>query len=120
VSEKEKFYIAAHYYGSSTKETDKEIETYKLWTQVYPHDLIPFNNLSDAYARIGQPEKAIEAGQQALRLNPKHASAYAVLATAYWQALTHVFLKQAVCERAIAEKLDNFTIHRALYNIAFC
>jgi len=118
VSEKEKFYIAAHYYSSSTKETDKEIETYKLWTQVYPHDLIPFNNLSDAYARIGQPEKAIEAGQQALRLNPKHASPYAVLATAYWQA-TRFPEAKAICERAIAEKLDNFTIHRTLYNIAF-
>ena len=50
-SEREKFYIAAHYYADFTRETDKAIEVYKLWTQTYPHDWIPFNNLSTEYFR---------------------------------------------------------------------
>jgi serine/threonine protein kinase/tetratricopeptide (TPR) repeat protein len=118
LSEREKFYIATHYYFDTIKDIDKTIETEKLWTEVYPRDLIPINNLSNAYVVVGQPEKAIEAGQQALRLNPKHASPYAVLAQAYWLA-TRFAEAKAICEKAIAEKLDGYNIHRILYNIAF-
>jgi len=118
VSEREKFYIATHYYFDTVKDIDKTIETEKLWTEVYPRDLIPINNLSNAYVAVGQPEKAIEAGQQALRLNPKHASPYAVLAQAYWLA-TRFAEAKAISEKAIAEKLDGQGIHRILYNIAF-
>ncbi|MGB7467679.1 MAG: protein kinase, partial [Candidatus Acidiferrum sp.] len=118
VSEREKFYIASHYYGDTVKDIEKTIDTEKLWTEVYPRDLIPINNLSNAYVVVGQPGKAIEAGQQALRLNPKHASPYAVLAQAYWVA-TRFAEAKAICEKAIAEKLDGYNIHRILYNIAF-
>ncbi len=53
VSEREKFYIAAHYYQDATREDDKAIETYNLWTQTYPHDWIPFNNLATEYLKVG-------------------------------------------------------------------
>jgi eukaryotic-like serine/threonine-protein kinase len=118
VSEREKFYIATHYYFDTVKDIEKAIETEKLWTEIYPRDLIPINNLSNAYVVVGQPEKAIEAGQQALRLNPKHASPYATLAQAYWVA-TRFAEAKAICEKAIAEKLDGYNVHRILYNIAF-
>ena len=72
LSEREKLYVQAHYYVDSTGEIEKAIETYQLWTQIYSHDWIPFNNLSNEYNRIGEMEKAVEAGQQALRLNPNH------------------------------------------------
>jgi DNA-binding winged helix-turn-helix (wHTH) protein/tetratricopeptide (TPR) repeat protein len=117
VSEKEKFYIQAHYYADVTKEIDKEIETYKLWAEVYPHDLIPFNNLSNEYVRIGQPDKAIEAGQKALRLNPVHASPYTVLGRAYLRA-TRIAEAKAICEQAITQKFDSWGIHQLLYFIA--
>jgi tetratricopeptide (TPR) repeat protein len=118
VSEREKFYIQAHYYLDVTKEIDKEIETYKLWAEVYPRDLIPFNNLSNEYVRIGQPDKAIEAGQQSLRLNPEHASPYTVLGRAYLRG-THFPEAKAICEKAIAQKLDSWGTHQTLYFIAF-
>ncbi|MGA7316647.1 MAG: winged helix-turn-helix domain-containing protein [Silvibacterium sp.] len=50
VSEKEKFYIQAHYYEDATKETDKANETFRLWTEVYPHDFLAFNSLSGCVA----------------------------------------------------------------------
>jgi DNA-binding winged helix-turn-helix (wHTH) protein/tetratricopeptide (TPR) repeat protein len=117
VSEREKFYIQAHYYLDVTKEIDKEIETYKRWAELYPRDLIPFNNLSNEYVRIGQPDKAIEAGQQALRLNPEHTSPYTVLARAYLRA-TRFPEAKAVCEKAIAQKLDGWGTHQTRYFIA--
>ena len=117
VSEREKFYIQAHYYADVTGETDKAIETYKLWAEVYPHDWIPCNNLCNEYVRIGQLDLAIAAGQQALRLNPSHTLPYAVLAHAY-QFASRFAEAKAICERAKAEKLDNWITHEALYDVA--
>jgi len=117
VSEREKFYIQAHYYVDVTGETDKAIETYKLWTEVYPHDWIPYNNLCNEYLRIGQLDLATAAGQQALRLNPGHSLPYAGLAHAY-QFASRFAEAKAICERAKAEKLDNWITHSVLYSVA--
>jgi len=94
------------------------IEIYKLWTEVYSHDFIPFVNLSNQYGITGQLEKSIEAGQQALRLNPHHATSYACLCAAY-QTASRFAEAKAICEKGVAEKLDNWTTHRILYQIAF-
>jgi DNA-binding winged helix-turn-helix (wHTH) protein/tetratricopeptide (TPR) repeat protein len=118
VSEREKFYIQAHYYDHAAGDYDKTIETYKLWTEVYPHDFSPFNSLSSMYIEIGQPEKAIAAGQQSLRLNPNYALAYATLGRAYERA-TRFAEARAICEKASAEKMDSFWTHQLLYRIAF-
>jgi eukaryotic-like serine/threonine-protein kinase len=118
VSEREKFYIQAHYYGDTTRETDKAIDTFRLWAEAYPHDLGAFNSLSAAYVAIGQPEKAIEAGQQALRVNASHALPYASLGRAYERA-TRFAEAKAICEKAIAEKVDSSWTHQQLYRIAF-
>ncbi len=117
VSEREKFYIQAHYYVDVTGETDKAIETYKLWAEVYPHDWIPCNNLCNEYFRIGQPDLAIAAGQQALRLNPSHPLPYSALAHAY-QAASRFAEAKAICEKAKTEKLDNWVTHSTLYEVA--
>jgi serine/threonine protein kinase/tetratricopeptide (TPR) repeat protein len=118
VSEREKFYIAAHYYVDVTNDYDKGIETYRLWADSYPHDWIPFNNLSNEYARIGQPEKAVEAGQRALRLNPNHAFPYTTLTYAYFRANRFAEAK-AIGARAIAVNRDAPGVHNSLYMIAF-
>lgn len=114
VTEREQFYIAGH----SLKDTDTTVENCKLWGQVYPHDWIPFNNLSDEYSRLGEVDKAVEAGQQALRLNPNHSFPYGALAQAY-QRSSRFTEARTVCEKAIARKLDGWTIHRILWEAAF-
>jgi DNA-binding winged helix-turn-helix (wHTH) protein/tetratricopeptide (TPR) repeat protein len=118
VSDREKFYIQARYYADATRETEKAIETWKLWSEVYPSDFNPLNSLSSAYVEIGQPEKAIEAGQQALRMNASHALPYASLGRAYERA-TRFAEAKAICEKAIAEKVESSWTHQQLYRIAF-
>jgi len=118
ISEKEKFYVQARYYEDTAREPVNEIETCKLWSEVYPHDFNPLNCLVNEYIEIGQLEKAIEAGQQALRINPDHALPYASLARAYERA-SHFPEAKAICGKAIAEKVDSFWIHLVLYRIAF-
>jgi len=117
-TEREKLSIQATYYVSVTRETDKEIAIYKLWSEVYPHDFVPFVNLSNSYLGPGQLDKAVEAGQQALRLNPSHAYSYACLCQAY-QAASRFAEAKAICEKAVAEKLDSWPMHTVLYRIAF-
>jgi tetratricopeptide (TPR) repeat protein len=102
VSEREKLYIAAHYYVDFTRDFDKAIRTYELWTQTYPRDWIPYNNLADVASQSGLYAKAIPAGQQALRLNPNSWFAYGTLANAYLRAGQYAEAK-AICERAAAE-----------------
>lgn len=116
-SEKEKLSIQAFYYETVTRESDKVIETYKLWADAYPHDFVPFVNLGNNYIATGQMEEAIAASQQALRLNPHHASSYGVLCAAYQRASRFAEAK-AICQRAVTEKLDNWVTHRNLFLIA--
>jgi eukaryotic-like serine/threonine-protein kinase len=118
VSEREKFYIQARYYADAARETEKAIETWKLWSEAYPSDFNPLNSLSSAYVEIGQPEKAIEAGQRALRVNASHALPYASLGRAYERA-TRFAEAKAICEKAIAEKVESSWTHQQLYRIAF-
>ena len=118
VSEREKFYIAAHYYADSTRETDKAIETLKLWTQTYPHDWVAFNNLSAEAVKVGQLDEAIKAGQEALQLNPGNTFTYFSLSTAYLRA-SHFVEANAICEQAIKAKRDSGDIHATLLNLAF-
>ncbi len=52
-SERERLYIASHYYGNVTDELDRAVQVYELWRQVYPRDIIPPNNLAAIYNRSG-------------------------------------------------------------------
>jgi DNA-binding winged helix-turn-helix (wHTH) protein/tetratricopeptide (TPR) repeat protein len=118
VSEREKFSIQTHYYNDVARDYDKALETWKLWSEVYPHDFGPFVGLTTSYIAVGQLENAIAAGQQALRLNPSHSLAYVSLARAYERA-THFAEAKAICEKANTEKMDSFWTHQILYRIAF-
>ena len=118
ISEREKFYIAAHYYQDATRENDKTIETYNLWTQTYPHDWIPFNNLGNEYMKVGDSDKAIQSGREALKLNPNHPLPYSNLVAAYRQAGRYAEAR-AVADKAVAAKLDGFTLHFNIYMAAF-
>ncbi len=113
VSEKEKLYIAAHYYTDVTQEIDKAVGAYELWTQTYPHDWIAYNNLADLSARSGLIDKAIPAAQQALRLNSNSWFAYGTLASAYLKGSRFAEAK-AICERAAAENHTGTTTNTLL------
>jgi eukaryotic-like serine/threonine-protein kinase len=118
VSEREKLYIQARYYYNSAKDYDKADETYKLWSEVYPHDGSPFIGLANTYNITGRFQEAIAASQQALRLSPNYSLSYTNLAVAYERA-TRFAEAKAVGEKAVAEKLDSFAIHQVLYRVSF-
>jgi eukaryotic-like serine/threonine-protein kinase len=79
VSEREKFYIADHYYEIVTGEHEKEMETLELYAHSYPNDDIPPNNLAVGYEQEGDYGKAAENARTAVRLSPNSSGPWANL-----------------------------------------
>jgi tetratricopeptide (TPR) repeat protein len=117
-SEREKFYISSHYYGTFRGQLDKQIETLEQWIQAYPRDGVPLDNLSLAEQDSGQPEKALGYASEAMKVSPKDHYAYQNLATSY-QYLNRYDEAKAVADQAVAQKIDPWSVHMVLYWTAF-
>ena len=68
VSEREKLYIAAHYYSTVVGDLNKSIETLQVATQEYPLQVDTFVNLGVEYLNNGDFEKSAAANRRALAL----------------------------------------------------
>jgi serine/threonine protein kinase/tetratricopeptide (TPR) repeat protein len=75
VSEREKLYIAGHYYSTVVGNLNKSIETLQVATQEYPLDVSNFINLGVSYLANGEIEKSDAANRRALALQPDNAIA---------------------------------------------
>ncbi len=118
VSEREKLYISSSYYGGVTGEWDKHIEALKLWQSTYPRDWEPYNLLCNRYTLVGPFEKAVEEGQESVRLNAKDARAHVNLAVAF-MGLNRYDEAKGVLRQTLAQKLETTNLHARLYHIAF-
>jgi tetratricopeptide (TPR) repeat protein len=117
-SEREKMYIASHYYGEVTGEIDKTAAIYEQWHQTYPRDTPPVDNLSLLYNSTGQYEKGRAAASEAMLLDPKDRYSYQNLADSYL-GLNRLEEARAIADQAVAQKLDSIGIHRILFDLAF-
>jgi len=71
-SEREQFYIDAHYFTSVEANLARASQMYELWRQAYPHDYVPVHNLGTIYLEAGEPERALQAFRDAIALNPRN------------------------------------------------
>jgi eukaryotic-like serine/threonine-protein kinase len=117
-SERERFYIAAHYYDIGTGEVEKSIDVYEQWKNTYPRDSVPRDNLALRYSQIGQQDKALANASDAMRLDPKDSYAYQNLADAY-ERLNRYDEAKAVADQAISQGLTPRSVHYILYDLAF-
>jgi serine/threonine protein kinase/tetratricopeptide (TPR) repeat protein len=117
-SEREKFYISAHYYSEVTRELDKAIAVYEQWKQTYPRDSVPWDNLALEYEMTGQPEKSLANASEAMRLGPRDKFAHSNLADAY-TALGRYDEAKTVIEQAAAQGLGSASDAFSLYTMAF-
>jgi tetratricopeptide (TPR) repeat protein/predicted Ser/Thr protein kinase len=117
-SERERFYISSHYYGTLRGQVDKYRETLGQWIQSYPRDDVPLDNLALLEQDLGDYDKSLAHASAAMRLDPKDAYAFQNLAIAY-QNLGRFDEAKAVAEQATAQKVDPWSIHMMLYSIAF-
>jgi eukaryotic-like serine/threonine-protein kinase len=75
VSEREKLYIAGHYYSTVVGDLNKSIETLQVATQEYPLDISNVINLGVLYLQNGNVAKSDAANERALALQPDNAIA---------------------------------------------
>jgi tetratricopeptide (TPR) repeat protein len=118
VSEREKFYISAHYFDTVTGELGKAIPIYEQWTQSYPRDVAPHVNLGVFYTVIGDHERSADQGRVALRLDPDTVANYGNLGSLYL-VLNRLDEAKVVLDQALARKLDEPVVRGDLYNLAF-
>ena len=116
-SEREKFYISAHYY-EGTGELEKAIEIYEQWKQPYPRDTTPRDNLTLAYDALGQHDKALANAQQAMQIDNKDPYAYHNVADAYL-ALGRFEEARVTIDQAVAHKADSSGMKFIAFQLAF-
>jgi DNA-binding winged helix-turn-helix (wHTH) protein/tetratricopeptide (TPR) repeat protein len=117
-TERERLSIEALYYGGAIRDYDEAARTFRLLNRIYPNDAGKWGNLCNVYTQMGEYALAIEAGRQALRLDPRSAYVAEVLARAYKRANAFAEAKQ-VAGAAVAAGTDRFGIHSILFQIAY-
>jgi DNA-binding winged helix-turn-helix (wHTH) protein/tetratricopeptide (TPR) repeat protein len=108
--------IAYNLYGSLDYEA--AVTSMRLYNSIYPNNASNWFNLADTYAKLGQIQQAIEAGEYAYRLAPHSGAAAEILASAYLRANRFADAKR-LAEAAIAEGKDRWGMHSILFQIAF-
>ncbi len=116
VSEWEKLYIASHYQDYVTGDLEASRKTYELWTQTYPRDFIPLNNLAITYGGLGDYDQALHYAQEAIKLD--RTEGYEILVGAYFCA-NRLDEARATAQEARERNLDSPTIHTHLYQLDF-
>ena len=117
-SEREKFYIQAHYYDEVTLEAEKSVSVYDEWRQVYPRDSVPLDNAALASSTLGQAQKALEYASAAHRVDPQDRYAYDNMSSAY-EALNRFDEAKSIAEEAVAKKLDGTGVRFVLTDLAY-
>ncbi len=118
VSEVEKFYIESHYYQHVTGDLEKARQVYELWTQSYPRDDVPQNQLGMVYRYLGQNDKVLAAKLEAARLEPASASIRAVVVFSYL-LLNRPEEARAVVKQAQPKELESPALRTRMYLLAF-
>jgi len=118
-SEPEKYYISASYDIVVTGNMERAVQTCELWKQAYsraegPHDFLA----GLIYPVLGQNEKAVEKGREAVHLFPNSPIPPSTLMFSYI-ATNRLNEANATYEAAINRKLDVPYFHIALYELAF-
>jgi eukaryotic-like serine/threonine-protein kinase len=118
LSQRERFYIEAHYGDQVTGDLKEARHVYDLWAKTYPNDFVPPDNLAEIYTQLGQYDRSLEEDRTALGLDPSNSSHYADLAIDYIY-LNRLGEAEATVDQALANKLDSPKLHIRLYQLAF-
>jgi eukaryotic-like serine/threonine-protein kinase len=118
-SEPEKYFATARYNKEVTGNIEAAIQVCQLWIGAYPRSWMPRAFLGGSiYPVIGEYEKAVREGKEAVRLGPSAPFSYGLLMGDYI-ALNRVDEARAIYEQAHQRKLSFTGYGLSLYQIAF-
>lgn len=116
-SEFERLQIQARYYWQVTGETEKAVSTYQAEARDFPRDWQGHSEMSFLLRDIGEFEKAVSEGEQAVALGPKMEAAHRNLIRAY-MSLDRFSDAKAECSKAMAQGLDGPVLHARCLEVA--
>jgi DNA-binding winged helix-turn-helix (wHTH) protein/tetratricopeptide (TPR) repeat protein len=117
-TERERLYIEFLYYGGGIYDYEEAIRILKLFNQTYPNNSATWGNLCTLHTQLGEYPQAIEAGREALRIDPQSGFAAEVLARAYRRANAFAEAKK-LANAAVAAGKDGWGTHSILFQIAY-
>jgi DNA-binding winged helix-turn-helix (wHTH) protein/tetratricopeptide (TPR) repeat protein len=118
-SEREKYFISAHYHIAVTGNLEMAEQSCKLCIQAYPRAEMPHDFLGGIiYQFEGQYEKAVEESKEAVRLSPDNPIAYSTLLFNYI-ALNRIEEAKSAYADAMRHTVNQAFYCPALYEIAF-
>jgi eukaryotic-like serine/threonine-protein kinase len=117
-SERERLYITAHYYADNG-EVEKGNAAYELFKQTYPREVTPYINLAVTYTLfLGEFEKGLANGKEAIRVDPDTVNGYFVTAYAY-AGLNRPDEAKAVLKAGLQRNPNFLDLHDNLANLAY-
>ncbi len=117
VSERERFYIETRYYDTATGDFDRAMKVYELWSQAYPHDYTPRNNMGVLHDLSGEPEAALDAFLAARRLSPDNPLILGNIVNLY-RRLNRLQEARTTVEAALARFPDSDSLNGSRFAIA--
>jgi pentatricopeptide repeat protein len=118
LTEYEKIYIRYTYYLEALHDLDAAVKDAQDWSRVYSGDVASWEALTDLEIERGSFPQAIEAGEEAMKLELLRApSTYTILARAYMRANRLGDAKRVIAE-AQAQGIDSQPMHGILFGIA--
>jgi eukaryotic-like serine/threonine-protein kinase len=117
VSERERFYITAHYYTAVEKNLLRAAEIYELWKRTYPGDATPYINIGIIYADRGEDDRALASYREANRLDPRMTMPYLNAADILVKA-SRFDEARALLDRGLEATGGNAALHLKRYVVA--
>lgn len=117
VTEPERLSITGRYFDIITREMEKAIENYRLWTGLYPDEWQPFNGLANDANLVGHYDVAAQSAARAVALDGKQIFPRVNLMTAYC-SLNRFIECASQAREILARRPDNSSAHIVLYALA--
>jgi serine/threonine protein kinase/tetratricopeptide (TPR) repeat protein len=117
VSEREKLYIAGHYYENVEGNIPKVIETLQEAIQAYPGQIDNYININVAYQSLGQYEQGLPYAQKAVEIDPQDSIASENLLSDYIALGRTADMKKEL-ERTEKLDLNSSTDDMVIYMVA--
>jgi serine/threonine protein kinase len=118
VSERERFHIESIYFMVVTGEIEKAIQNNELWRQTYPRDAAPYRELAFLYGTLGDLDRSLAEGQEAVRVEQSSSNNYLDLGI-YYAALNRLDEAEAAYKQEEGLKLGNAFLLQWRYQLAF-
>jgi predicted ATPase/DNA-binding winged helix-turn-helix (wHTH) protein len=116
-TERELLSILYQYHYEVTGDQTRATEILETWKRSFPDEFQPANSLALIHNLLGDFERAIEEGKEALIRNPSHGFPYSNLAHAY-RGVGNFGEAQTTAEQAVEKNIATLPTRRLLYQLA--